>query len=680
MEDIASSLISNYDKIIIANLSFIGTILAIILAFLTLPVQNLIGKYSSDFAKRIQYDRIFRASILYLAITFSYSLVLLGLPQHILRIIVSFILGIIAVIVLLNLIRRSFYLLDVRNHVKEIVNKINVQTRQKFKKAEQEIRERLKMVNVSNTDEKFEVSPLITEWLKNEMEIVFDVARIAVHENRFEIVESVMKNVIGIVHEYIVLRKDYSIEYDIFLVYIQERIIEIDNITSRESHDRIMASLVHCLYRISESSLIIKPAHANQGINTIATGFVDIMERILSKEVEKETSTTPSRICDHLIDIAKKSIDAGFPETMLSIIEKLQNISIQMTVQYGVVGDYISTKANWGLAYVLNYSIINVQKIKIGRDRVLKKISALIAEYIKFYFEDSNRTFNRSNLQPFAGATAEHGLAVLCNNAVQIMIAENSVGFHVITTLFNGIREGIIAGLAKQKHLEISRILDHVYWISLKIIEYIPTIENEECKNRLLVFIEKDVFNIFLNSIKRTFDFRVDCQPQYDKYLHAGFSILGILLISNKIPNSHDIVEIWLQKVVEIIDEKKPYIYTVQDRDKIYNYSIIHPLSSIYKYLRLAETWLLKYNPDSSMYQAVLGKLKAPPEKIFEPGEFAYESNGIKVKLYPSGLLGSTWSVKTPIYVYRLDIFNEYTRKLVDLDSMRQVEQQLKIW
>ncbi len=50
--------LENSKDIAIVILTFVGTILAIFFTLIALPVQNILGRYSQDFVKKVLFDKL----------------------------------------------------------------------------------------------------------------------------------------------------------------------------------------------------------------------------------------------------------------------------------------------------------------------------------------------------------------------------------------------------------------------------------------------------------------------------------------------------------------------------------------------------------------------------------------------------------------------------------------------
>jgi len=123
---------NNYTEIFSAGAAFSGTVLAIFFTLVSLPLQNILSRYSQDLITRVRRDPIFISSFIFLGVTFTYNLTLLTFGTSPYLVIVSFGLGITSVLMLFLLVLHTFFLLDVRNQITEITSKIKRNIRRKI--------------------------------------------------------------------------------------------------------------------------------------------------------------------------------------------------------------------------------------------------------------------------------------------------------------------------------------------------------------------------------------------------------------------------------------------------------------------------------------------------------------------------------------------------------------------
>lgn len=127
---------NNYNEIFVAGATFTGIVLAIFFTLITLPIENILSKYSQEMIKRVQKDWIFFGPFLFLSLTFIYNLILISFNGPVELVLLSLGLSLCSVLVLILLVFHTFYMLDVRNQLNDISRKIKMQIRSRVKKSE----------------------------------------------------------------------------------------------------------------------------------------------------------------------------------------------------------------------------------------------------------------------------------------------------------------------------------------------------------------------------------------------------------------------------------------------------------------------------------------------------------------------------------------------------------------
>jgi len=688
MSKILSNLLINYNEMLNAVLSFTGVVLAIFFTLITLPIQNILGRYSQDLVKRVVKDWIFLASFFFLAVTFGYNLLLLALDKNYVLILFSLGSGIASLLVLFLLVIHIFYLLDIRNQVKDITKSIKKKIApfiQRTRVSQEKKMEKIKTsisAEIKNSLVKFKVAPQVTSWLKIETEIIIDITQKAIQENRFEIVESGLKNIGDIIRGYISARKKYQAEQDEFLTYIMLKLIDMKDLVSVNSHPKIMSSIVNLVGEIAKETLNIRPIRAQFGENFIPLGFIDILKNIiLSPEILKETSSAPIDACSQLVEIGKTAIDQEYPITANIVAEKLGEISRLTTKMHFLYGDLVSAKANWGIAYLLNYSLVNLEKIKTNRRIVLRSISKEINKSIKTYFEDDYVYTMRSNIAPFIGLMADHGIATIFVRAIQQIRKDKrdySDVLELLEEFISDLNQNVLLGMEKERYFDIRDILYHTYAVSISLIGFITKFSEERLKQKAKEILESRIFYILYNPISMSFKQEGRRTLPYWKYLDVFSSIIGVMFVENKNNIFTNTIGAWVKEITEFIESKKEYIYCKYKDKKFENYEITHPLSKIFQHLRLIGSWAFKFIPNSELPQNIKKVLKAQPKITFKRKIIASYLIGGETELYPQSVTGDEWHIERPILPFNADYFVKLDNALFDLDNINKFEKFLE--
>ena len=115
---------NNYNEIFVAGATFTGTVLAIFFTLISLPIENILSKYSQEMIRRVQRDWIFLGSFLFLSIIFIYNLILIAFGGTREMVLFSLGLSLSSALILMLLVFHTLYMLDVRNQLNDISNNI----------------------------------------------------------------------------------------------------------------------------------------------------------------------------------------------------------------------------------------------------------------------------------------------------------------------------------------------------------------------------------------------------------------------------------------------------------------------------------------------------------------------------------------------------------------------------
>lgn len=126
----------NVIEVFIAGATFSGTVLAIFFTLIALPIENIIGKYSLELVKRVGFDKVYWSCFGFLGFILLYNLSLITFGTTPELTILSFGLTISSVLVLALLVIHTFYLLDLRNPVRDMSKSISKQIMPMIKASE----------------------------------------------------------------------------------------------------------------------------------------------------------------------------------------------------------------------------------------------------------------------------------------------------------------------------------------------------------------------------------------------------------------------------------------------------------------------------------------------------------------------------------------------------------------
>jgi len=117
----------NVIEVFIAGATFSGTVLAIFFTLIALPIENILGKYSQELIRRVSLDRVYWGCFGFLGFVLLYNLSLLTFGSIPALTLFSYGLTISSVLILALLVIHTFYLLDLRNPLKDMSRDISKQ-------------------------------------------------------------------------------------------------------------------------------------------------------------------------------------------------------------------------------------------------------------------------------------------------------------------------------------------------------------------------------------------------------------------------------------------------------------------------------------------------------------------------------------------------------------------------
>lgn len=526
---------------------------------------------------------------------------------------------------------------------------------------------------------KSQVDETVTNWLKEKTEPIFDIVQNSINENRFEMVDNVLEEIIKIAKEYISHRLDYSTERDAFLLFLHERLVDLKNIVQKNTHPRIMLAIAKATRDIAITSLDIRPVRANFGENFIPIGNIDLLKDIcISSEILKETSFAPLSTINFLVDIANAAIDKDFPRTVDIVTEKIGSIAVTTTKLHFLYADSVALQANWGLANILDQFLSTLNKSKFYTKHEIESVLEEIDKSVNAFIEDDIRYHYtmRNNIKPLFGTLSvrEHGIAGIYIKALQ----KNYPDKHLSTIIdsleefLTNINQSVMKGMDNSKYLDVKDILDNIYMIGMAFVWATSRMKNSpKFRQDMTNALEINFLYPYINAI--TMSFKTDTNRYTifdDDYLMAFFSLMGIMFYENKNALYQKVLETWISKIIEIAQKYKT-MTTVEHEGHIFErHEITHLLSDVYRYLRLAGVWLYKYLPKSELLDKLISEIKTQPDITKRTSAYGQES------LYPSYMM-EQWIVQRPYTAYRPKYFNDVDQALMDSNAIKTFEEKL---
>ncbi|MEX0617025.1 MAG: hypothetical protein WD231_04440 [Candidatus Woykebacteria bacterium] len=681
----------NHTEILVAGTAFAGTVLAIFFTLISIPLQNILSRYSQDLIKRLTGDAIFISAFISLGFIFVFNAALLSFGTNRELVWISFGLDIEAVLILALLLVHTFYKLDARNQVKDMFNGAKRLIKTKLTKSESRRKEEIERfqkqmkepltANVEQVLRKFQVEDSVTDWLKSEIDLPIDVIQRAVLDNRFEVVESGLHDLVGLVNAYIIARKDYTSEDDALITYVREKLIDVKNLIGKDTHPKITLAVARTARDIAIDSLKISPVRTFAGENFIPLGFVNILRDIcISQELLKETSYAPMSTIEYLVDIAKEAVDRGFPNTVPIVVDKIGEIGRLTTKLHLSFTDFVAGKANWGLAAVLDYLFIRMEEMsKFNPKLAIKTTLEEIDKNIKTYLEDDEKYQYtlRSNIKPFFGpfSVEQHGIASVFVRALQQPRKDKRVYSYVLEALEDflvDLNQNVMAAMNKGLYIDVKEMLEHVYMIGMSVLGLVKMTKDQRLKEELINLLEKHFEYPFTNAISMSFKYEERKHIFDHDYLDTFTSLIGLGFFQLKDNDrALSILQNWIEHLVEIIDTKKKDRLALHEGKKYPKPEIVNPLSELYRHLRLNGVWLLKFAPKSKLLVTVLKELKEQPSETIRDGIYGYRNP------YPEGLTGRGWHVRRPYLPFRPKFFMDADKALYDPEYIKKFEEKL---
>lgn len=683
-------LLQNYNQILSLSLTFLGIILAIFFTLIALPLQNILGKYSQDLVNRVNRDKWLIFCFVFFVMLFAYDFSLLVVPKSPILIFVSFLGGLLSLAVFSLLVLRVYYLLDVRNQVKDISRRII-----------REIRGKKTRIRIFRADAN------LTDRLKDETEIIFDIVQKAVHEDRFEIVAFGLKEAVKIANTYISVKGiNLGREYeDPFLDHIFDRLIDTESFVSKRNHPRIMNSIVDSIGSVTKEILStenIDPYTTNQWgpLSSLTFALIESLKNIcIGPEIEKRTSYASGNARDQLIDIGIVALDNRYPYRTVDVVNELGEISKKTMGMNFYRGNRLSQSVNQGIVYLLGHSLENLDIIEIDKEYILNSMIVEISDIIKEFLKNEalHAGSNPENIKPLVSPQASHSVAVIYTTA-QRKLDDDEKDAEIIGEFMNDflklLDEDVELAMEEGRYFDAKDIADSLYMTGFNFISGVDAYgidqsgisqsdinqsENNEsdiAKRNLLKEKLNESLLILYKPIKMSLDLDNHVIP-FNDYLNNYWSLLGVMFFKNRENNAFE----------EMI--KHGIKYVEEDLDKMADQSRMYP------YLRLIGLWVFKWMPDSefiiTIRELLKNRVKTGEKSEKTSSEQPVEEEKTKEKeryevLYPQ-LSRGEWVLK-PLSSNKKALlepfddiqmkFDEMNRILFDLEDMERFERFLR--
>ncbi len=523
---------------------------------------------------------------------------------------------------------------------------------------------------------KFVVDESVTEWLKESSEIIFDIAQKAIQDNRFEVVDSALNNVLDLANEYIEARLEYTTERDAYIDYIHSRLVDAKNLVNKDSHPKIMLSISRTAKDIALSTLRIKPIRNFAGENYIPLGFINLLSEIcLSPEILKDTSYAPMSTIDFLVEIAKKALDNDFPRTATLVTDKLGYIAVMTTKLHFLYGDTISAKANWGLASILDYMFSKQGKTRMYLEHELGSILKEIDKSVTTFIDDDikHHYSARSNIKTFFGPLAEHGMASMFIKALSRKDDKHlSLALKILEEFLLDMNQIVMKGMNNSKYLDVRDILENIYDIGIVFVSHVKDEKEPRLQHEMTSMLQQRFYLPFTNAISMSFKQDVNRYTIFDDdYIHQFFSLIGIMFYENKGHILDNVLETWADSLLDIIQKYKTQTTGEHEGYVFERHEITNLLSDLYKNLRLVGVWFNHFIPESEALKKIIAELKTQPEITISQGAYG------EINMYPSDFIAQRWIVVRPFLPFTPAYFADVDAALFNNEIVSKFEKKL---
>lgn len=661
--------VRNYKEVFIVEAGFVGTIMAIFFTLVTIPIQNVITRYSPVFFKKVARNKIYIISFTILALILIYNLFVIILGGNQFFTYTTGILGLLTIIILGVLILETFHILDVRNLIRMIANDAIKDVRKNIKTSEFWRRFRYKIKGMiygkvfSEAFRKpFEVEEWVTESLKSNLDPIVSATNRAILEDQFEIAQSGYGNLARVIHEYLKARKDFETYDDKILYYANDQLIDYLKISIKQSSPRYVSLIADSAFKIAEGCLIVKHIRSELGENHLLNPFISLLKRIaLSEEIFKETSYAPSRAIGHLRTLGVKLVENGFSDTSEQAGEHIGEISRKLVKTDIHFHDILCQQANIGLMAMMSAGFKYFERI-IDRDSYFQAIRHQIIQFFREYLTSKRSPFMKDIVVvPFYGSLSQtYTFSRLFFTALN-RIYQDPREWHQakkeIEEIVNLIETIGDLAIKNEKHYDLRDLNTQIYKMS--IIDVIFLLGKNIEKNRKKYYSENmprllEIQLTFLSNILEKKGSEIVVRNILDEI----FSLLGIVFYYKYKEGKTEFDEL-IEKIVKTTSEiiAKADQEIKNDRNG----------QLLCRYLRLTGSWYMHFDRNSSWIEN-LARQVAETQHIIKPPKIL--SN--REVNYPMGI-HLEWSLKR-VEEFNPSLWNEFNEFLNDEESKKQFD------
>jgi len=666
---------NQYNDLIIALASILGTIIAIFFTLVIFPIQQISNKYSHKFSAYILKDRKFYLYFCFFSIVLIYYLFFVFYGSSKLIAIMSLLFFLLSLLALWDLIR---HVIKISNPVysilqpayrmitKEIDNSLSRFYRQCVKDFDS-----YGHLEISGSELcKTKVDSRIIKYIERQLLPIREIAAKSIRDMDLETAEYSIGTMASVVSNYFEKRRDYQDEQDPILMFIQEELGILSNIGSKEInlrlHPTIIDSWVQIGIQISRVKLNKKSMSPN--FNALAYWPIKALKDLCIKNFADYDSYAPSKACSAMGDIGVQLMIEGYDNQAAEVVKELSTLSI-IAIKSNL--SHITNSANYAIMKIYYVGLANRNEGSYDSfNHPYKEINEKINEVILAGLAKEKLTvFDNQIFAPFFGYTSDIFTCVNFERVSESALFTEGLSEYSLEMNLRCLEANIatlnivLIKLKEHKDSYFSgQALDNLYLMILHLLSFV----NRSMAKDHILYYEKQKPKILTNQklqdqAQEIMTEAIDnliryALEKFDEHIFEStnlkilFSLFFIILHENKINR-----KIVLDNLYN--DFEKKLLKLLSDYKKS---SASNNNDELYKYYRLLKAVLSENN-----------KLKQIGNKIIIP-KYQYSTDFIASSFnseYPETLIGDSWILKRPIFQVNTFYFNK-VEKALKLDQL----------
>lgn len=630
--------------IIDISTGFIGTILAVAFSFAVIPVQNIANNTTASIINRILKNELFTKSLLILVLIFlvisAQKLLGSGLNSNI----INFFLLCIATATFIIVIYETLRLLDVRNIIfdyeHEAIGNLNIQGK--------------RIAKIQNPEKQIQLSLLVKNSLINQttrlIEPIFVTTKKYIISDQPEVVASGLGAITRISVKYIEVFK-YSVQdNDKLLIYLIERFKDFKSVITDNSHYSLLTNLVEATKFLTLASLNIKTPLSQYHRSYLSLGLLtSLKDYVISKDLLRETTASPMEAVLAIEVIGLKAVSLDNYNMATSALDLLVEISSVCTKLNLLYSNEVSKEANRAIV-VLNYAML---KKFFAYQLINGDLAESISKPIEAFIEVGIDNPNKGNLSPMIGTSVDplnmtdpystryfNNLSYIIFYLLDEKELEDKYVIDYIEEVFTELNQMVMKADDKKMRFLIKELVDTTYAICFTLMQFVNRgIIND--KEGVKDLISKRMYFIFHNSFLSAF---IKDDHWMDEEFENWFSTLGLYLYTFQTWEGfpEESINFLLNEATKAL----PKIKIVQDGQEFEDSRVVNSLNDISKYLGLALYWELNLIENDSLRTRIINF-------IAKNSDLLHPDNSL-VNYLPRSVfgLGENWLVPQPFVAY----------------------------